>query len=220
MSKDKWIWAGILSVVGLLVGLVALTFWGFISQGQDKGTSQAGSTSSSAPVASATSLAAGPTAGPDIAEGKCDGPIDVDRSNPDDVAYRIMKISFCFDTTVDDSTTDAMRRASSLMSEDMQSLLVETGKNSLSGQFLTYGKVRGYTNPVVKSVGSDAMAHDHGDSEEAHVSSMYVQWYWEGRDDAPRVEGGSAVWNMRLIPDGQGGWVMDSYELGSFTTAF
>ncbi|MBF0808469.1 hypothetical protein E4U03_07580 [Rothia nasimurium] len=231
-SKDKWIWVGIASGLVLLLGLVSITFWGLSHNAREQAVTgeevSASAPSSPAPVSHTSSAAdLGTTRlGKTVADGHCDGPIETDRSNPEEVAYRIMEISFCFDTTLDDSTTDAMKRASSLMSESMQGYLVDTGKNALASQFLTFEPLRGYTNPIVKSIGSDAIAHDHAhgleDSEEEqeYVTAMYVQWIWESRDDNSTVTGGSAVWNMRLVPDGAGGWMMDSYELGSFTPTF
>lgn len=219
-------------VVGL-VALVGLVFWGAFSL-LGSGGSQEASVAEPAVTVPETAVAVSPSPELVVADGTCVNPAEVDRSDPDKVAAAVMSIAFCFDSVLDTNTTDALRRAEPLLTENMGALLADNrgSRNALSAQFLEAGKQRGYTYTTVEFVGSDAHHHHEGESlEEAHdharddeggvhVSTQYVKWTWVPRDGKGEMAGGYAVWTMNLVQDGAGAWAVDSFILGSFEPEF
>lgn len=216
--EKKYLVAGIAVVSAIIVliiaGVVALIAQGPLSQQEARVE-----VSSPAPTSSIAATAE-PSVSPEliVADGTCVDPSSVDRSDPDKVAEAVMSISFCYDSVLDATTTDAMRRAEPLMSENMRSLLVDNGRNALSSQFLEAAKGRGYSFVDVVSVGSDAHGAEHG-SGNYQVTKM-ATWKWKSRDVKGTMDGGYAVWTMTLIQDESGNWVLDSYQLGAFQPAF
>lgn len=111
MTRDKLIWIVCSSALVVGAGLIALLVWIGSLMGQNS-VSEAPSESPSASIGPAASATA--TAGTELAEGACPDIGEVDRSDADAVAAAVMGIGFCFDSTVDQTMTDALRRAGSL----------------------------------------------------------------------------------------------------------
>lgn len=220
MTRDKLIWVIVSAVLVVGVGLVVVLVWVGSLMGQNS-VSEAPSGSPSAssiPTVSATA-----TAGTELAEGACPVMGEVDRSDADAVAAAVMGIGFCFDSTVDQTMTDALRRAEPLMTEQMKGLLVENGHNALAGQFLVAYEQRAYTTVTVELMGADAYDREEGPegSADARVrySTQYASWQWISRIGGGSMPGGYSVWTMRLVQDDAGLWLVDGYELGSFVPA-
>lgn len=224
MTRDKLIWIVCSSALVAGAGLIALLVWIGSLMGQNS-VSEAPSESPSSSIGPAASATA--TAGTELAEGACPDIGEVDRSDADAVAAAVMGIGFCFDSTVDQTMTDALRRAEPLMTEQMKGLLVENGHNALASQFLVAYEQRAYTTVTVEFMGADshdheedptAAADEHSD-EHVHYSTQYASWQWVSRIGEGSMPGGYSVWTMRLVQDDAGLWLVDGYELGSFAPA-
>lgn len=222
MARDKLIWIVCSSALVVGAGLIALLVWvgGLLGQDDKAAEVTGGSPSaSSSPTVSVTA-----EAGAELAEGACPDVGGVDRSDADAVAAAVMGIGFCFDSTVDKTMTDALRRAEPLMTEQMKGLLVENGHNALAGQFLVAYEQRAYTTVTVEVVGADS--HDGEGGADAladgrvRYSTQYASWQWVSRFGEGSMPGGYSVWTMRLVQDDAGLWLVDGYELGSFVPAF
>lgn len=225
MSRDKLIWLVCSGVIVAGVAVTGLLVWviGLASGDDDQVTTPTVTTSSASATATASVSA-------ELAEGACPEAGEVDRTDADAVAAAVMGIGFCFDSTVDQTMTDALRRAEPLMTEKMRGLLVENGHNALANQFLVAYEQRAYTTVTVEFMGSDSHVHDEtvaGGEEEGHdeheegvrYSTQYASWQWQSRIGGGSMPGGYSVWTMRLVQDEAGLWLVDGYELGSFMPA-
>lgn len=145
------------------------------------------STQQPSPSATASaSASASESAARKHADGSCTDPGKADRTDASSTAYHYVAIAHCWDSTLDQSTTSGILRASELMSAEYYDSQQEPERNSLQRQFNDAYAHKAYSVPSVSRTVGDI---DQDVAEDKAVRGYNTKWYWQGRD-AEQIPGG------------------------------
>lgn len=142
--------------------------------------------SSSAPVETATPS---PSKTYELAAGSCPSASKADRTDAVSTAYYYIYITHCWDSVLDTNKTDAVLRASDLMSKEWLAIQKDAAevKNSSQNSFTQAQKIEAYSVPSVNRTVGDV---DQDVSADKAVRGFTTSWYWQARDAAAQQAGG------------------------------
>lgn len=167
--------------------------------------------SSSAQVAEPASASAVASEALEVADGQCVDSAVADRSSAQSVAKTFMQAAFCWDSVLDSNTVAAQLRASDLVTEKYQGILLEQKdmRNSLEGEFAEARSQKAYTKVNVQPTPGDFAGEQSG-----KVLTGYIaQWSWVSRTGSGVLPGGRSGWDFVLVQDESGQWAVDEVHV-------
>ncbi len=142
--------------------------------------------SSSAPAETVTPS---PSKSYELAAGSCPSASKADRTDAASTAYYYLYITHCWDSVLDTNKTDAVLRASDLMSAEWLETQHDADgvKNSSQNAFTQAKKIEAYSVPSVNRTVGDV---DQDVAADKAVRGFTTSWYWQARDTAAQQAGG------------------------------
>lgn len=177
----------------MTITFMPLLIWAGCAQQEDPAPAPAVSTaapssasSSSAPVETATPS---PSKTYELAAGSCPSASKADRTDASSTAYYYLYITHCWDSVLDTNKTDAVLRASDLMSKEWLDIQKDAAgvKNSSQNAFTQAKKIEAYSVPSVNRTVGDV---DQDVAADKAVRGFTTSWYWQARDAAAQQAGG------------------------------
>lgn len=151
--------------------------------------SAASSSSASSSSALAEAATPSPSKSYELAAGSCPSATKADRTDAASTAYYYLYITHCWDAVLDTNKTDAVLRASDLMSKEWLETQHDAAgvKNSSQNAFTQAKRIEAYSVPSVNRTVGDA---DQDVAADKAVRGFTTSWYWQARDTATQQAGG------------------------------
>lgn len=140
---------------------------------------------------------------------------DVDRSNPDEVAEAVARISAEHDTMTDRTLSAAFLRSGDLITEELRVANAEPERGNLSKGWLKAAEVKGYSSPLVERTPIHSETEDPDalvdplTGEELHPYTFTVTPNWEARQGDPVKDEPRTVFLSVSKRDGE--WTVVEY---------
>lgn len=177
----------------MTITFVPLLVWVGCAQQDDPAPAPAVSAASSSSASSSSAPAETATPSPsksyELAAGSCPSASKADRTDASSTAYYYLYITHCWDAVLDTNKTDAVLRASDLMSKEWLETQKDAAgvKNSSQNAFAQAKKIEAYSVPSVNRTVGDV---DQDVAADKAVRGFTTTWYWQARDAAAQQAGG------------------------------
>lgn len=179
----------------MTITFMPLLIWAGCAQQDETAPAPAVSTATSSSVSSSSStpvetVTPSPSKTYELAAGSCPSASKADRTDASSTAYYYLYITHCWDAVLDTNKTDAVLRASDLMSKEWLDIQKDAAgvKNSSQNAFAQAKKIEAYSVPSVNRTVGDV---DQDVAADKAVRGFTTSWYWQARDTAAQQAGGT-----------------------------